>query len=132
MNPIPGSIRFACLGCGNCCTGEPGTVYVSPAETISIAAYLCLTPAELKQTFLFPFRDGYSIREDKHYNCLFYDGSCGIYPVRPAQCYSSPFWLKNLRSLEAWREVERECPGIGHGPLYSEEAVLSIMRSSPL
>lgn len=132
MTAIRGPVRFACQGCGRCCTGEPGTVYVTPGEAADIAAYLDMALADLKRRHLYPFRDGYSIREDDQGNCLFYSGGCRIYPVRPAQCSTYPFWRKNLASPRAWMEVERECPGIGQGPLYSEETIRDILRSSPL
>ena len=132
MSRITGPIRFACQGCGHCCTGEPGTVYLAPGELSAIAEYLAISTADLKRTFLYPFRDGYSIKEDDRGSCLFYEDGCRIYPVRPAQCRCYPFWRKNLESLEAWKEVERECPGIGHGPFYSEEDIRRIAGASPL
>ena len=30
-------LRFACTQCGNCCTGEPGFVWVNDAEIAAIA-----------------------------------------------------------------------------------------------
>lgn len=132
MTAFQGPIRFACQGCGLCCTGEPGTVYTSPREADRIAAYLDMPLAQLLRDYLFPFRDGYSIREDHQGNCLFYARECRIYPERPAQCRCFPFWRKNLASLRAWRKVERECPGIGQGPLYSEQTIRRILEESPI
>ena len=132
MTAVRGPIRFACQGCGRCCTGEPGTVYVTPGEAASIADFLRLGLAKLKETHLYPFRDGYSIREDDQGNCLLYNNGCLIYSVRPAQCRCFPFWRKNLATRKFWSEVERECPGIGRGPLHSEETIRRIARSSPL
>lgn len=132
MSPVPGPVRFACQGCGHCCTGEPGTVYVAPDELPGIAAHLHISRADLKRFYLFPFRDGYSIKEDQSGNCLFYADGCRIYGVRPAQCRCFPFWRKNLDSPVAWMEVKRKCPGIGKGPVYSPEDIRAVLRLSPL
>jgi len=132
MNMIRGPVRFACQGCGHCCIGEPGTVYVAPNEVAGIAAFLHLSPTDLKRLYLYPFRDGYSIKEDEEGNCLFYSEGCRIYSARPAQCRCFPFWRKNLRNITAWAETKRECPGIGQGPVYSEEDIRRIAHMSPI
>ncbi len=62
--------------------------------------------------------------------CLFYDDGCSIYPVRPDQCKTYPFWFENLRSVKKWRRLSRECPGIGCGPLYSKDKILKIVQST--
>ncbi|MCH7752933.1 MAG: YkgJ family cysteine cluster protein, partial [Planctomycetes bacterium] len=33
-------LRFKCTGCGNCCTGSPGYVWVNQAEINALAAHL--------------------------------------------------------------------------------------------
>src|SRR6478672_6707328 len=33
-------LRFSCTRCGNCCTGAPGFVWVSPEELATLADYL--------------------------------------------------------------------------------------------
>lgn len=121
-------LRFACLQCGRCCRGEPGTVYVSPEEIRAIADYLGLSRQELTSRMLYPFRDSYSIAEDEQGNCLMYDQGCRIYPVRPRQCRSYPFWLANLRSRYAWKQKTAQCPGIGTGPLYTREQILAALE----
>ena len=132
MLPVSGPIRFACQGCGSCCTGEPGTVYVLPGEVHRIADYLGLGPARLKKEALYPFRGGYSIKENSRGDCLFYHQGCRIYPVRPRQCSCFPFWRKNLRSAYAWKQASKACPGIGSGQVYSRQEILDILEVSPL
>jgi uncharacterized protein len=39
-------LAFACTGCGDCCTGAPGYVWVTRAEIEAMAAALGLAPAE--------------------------------------------------------------------------------------
>jgi hypothetical protein len=125
-------IRFACLQCGKCCTGEPGTVYVAPDELRPLAAFLGLSVSTLIEECLYPFRDSFSIREEPGGDCLFYDRGCTVYPVRPSQCRTFPFWVKNLRSEFAWRQVCLECPGIGQGRLFSREEILDILERAVL
>lgn len=125
-------IRFACHQCGTCCTGEPGTVYVAPNELQPLAAFLGLPVSRLIKECLYPFRDSFSIREEPGGDCLFYDRGCTVYPVRPSQCRTFPFWVKNLRSESAWRQVCLECPGIGQGRLFSREEILDILEGAVL
>lgn len=67
-----------------------------------------------------------TLKEFANGDCTFFDGekrSCKIYPVRPTQCKTWPFWNSNLESSESWQEVQAECPGAGHGDLYSLEQI---------
>ncbi|MFO7965045.1 MAG: YkgJ family cysteine cluster protein [Desulfobacterales bacterium] len=123
-------IRFACLQCGKCCAGEPGTVYVGNNEIKSISDFLHTPILHVIERYLYPYRDAYSVREDDRGRCLFYENGCRIYPVRPVQCRTFPFWFENLRSELTWRQVEKECPGIGKGTLFSKEEILAILRLS--
>ena len=122
-------LRFECQRCGACCTGAPGTIYVDKNEVDSIAKYLSARISCFIEKYLYPFRGGYSIREYADGRCFFYNGGCTVYPVRPSQCKTFPFWVENLRSPKKWRRMSGECPGIGRGPLYSREQILEIVRS---
>lgn len=67
-----------------------------------------------------------SLTEYANGDCTFFDGEtrrCTIYPVRPAQCRTWPFWRSNLESPQAWKDVQVECPGAGHGSLVPLEAI---------
>ncbi len=123
-------ICFQCQQCGDCCVGEPGTIYVTPTEIRSIAAYLSLAPPRFIDDYLYPFKDSYSIREDDTGHCAFFDSGCRIYDVRPLQCRSFPFWFSNLRSQRRWRRISNQCPGIGQGPRFGRKAILQIARTT--
>jgi len=125
-------LRFSCQQCGQCCTGEPGTIYLSGKDTQNIADFLHISIQDLIRQALYPLKDCFSIREDRNGACLFYDQGCSIYPVRPAQCRSFPFWVQALRSSYAWKQTARSCPGIGRGRLYTREDILDILEWSPL
>jgi Fe-S-cluster containining protein len=71
-----------------------------------------------------------SLKEDpKTRNCVFlsYDSAglsrCTVYPVRPAQCRSWPFWPLNLEDSDAWNSAGRRCPGINRGPLHDYDEI---------
>ena len=123
-------IFFECQRCGACCTGEPGIIYVDDHDVLRIARFLGLPVSGFIKQYLYPLGNGYSIREDSNGKCLFYEDRCTVYPVRPGQCSTYPFWFENLRSLKKWRRVAKECAGIGRGSYYSKEHILSIVRSN--
>jgi Fe-S-cluster containining protein len=121
-------IHFECQRCGTCCTGDPGIVYVDSDEVTIIAEYLSKDISFFTEKYLLPFRAGYSIKEHSDGRCFFYNNGCIIYPVRPSQCKTYPFWFENLRSKKKWKRVLKECPGIGCGPLYPKEKILEIIQ----
>jgi len=125
-------IRFACTGCGACCTGAPGTVYMSSGDIRAAAIFLSLSERAFIRLYLYPFRDSYSIRESIGGSCLFYDRGCTIYPVRPLQCLTFPFWTRNLRSEKTWTQVASHCPGIDRGTLFTREEILDLIDRSPI
>jgi Fe-S-cluster containining protein len=62
----------------------------------------------------------HSLREKPDGDCIFLkrEGGatiCAIYPVRPTQCRTWPFWSHNLRSPNVWNGAHQKCPGMGTG-----------------
>jgi Fe-S-cluster containining protein len=114
-------LRFGCQGCGKCCGGGPGYVWVNEGELAGIARCFGLSPAEFRGTYVRSLWRGMSLREKANYDCVLLDekGRCIAYEVRPLQCRNWPFWPSNLRSPEAWQEAAARCPGIGQGPVYA-------------
>jgi Fe-S-cluster containining protein len=124
-------IRFACIGCGQCCTGAPGTVFMNRETSERIAAHLRLAHAEFLERYAYPFRNGHSLREKPNGDCIFLEQNrCTIYPVRPPQCRTYPFWPENLRSEAAWARTCKECPGIGAGRLYRRDEIIAFVQES--
>jgi Fe-S-cluster containining protein len=123
-------IRFQCERCGACCTGEPGTIFVTRDEIVSLAAHVNLAVDDFIRRYLYPFEDSYSIGEHADGRCLFFENGCTVYDLRPHQCRTFPFWFSNLRSESRWREIRKECPGIGRGRLFSREEILALIRTT--
>jgi Fe-S-cluster containining protein len=54
---------------------------------------------------------------------------CIIYPVRPGQCRTWPFWSDNLTNPNAWNKAAQKCPGINQGRLYTCDEIEKIKRN---
>ena len=118
-------LRFTCTRCGNCCTGAPGYVWVNEEEIARIAAHRGQSVEEVWYLFVRLTPRGPALREQSNGDCVFYEAGvgCTIYPVRPRQCRSWPFWESNLASPEAWAETCKICPGAGRGQWFSAEEI---------
>jgi Fe-S-cluster containining protein len=106
-------LRFACTGCGRCCTGGDGYVWVTPAEIFALAERLGVTVNEFGRRYLRRFEGRYALLDGPGGSCVFLAGkTCSVYEARPAQCRAFPWWPVNLRSPQAWREAATSCEGI--------------------
>lgn len=107
-------LHFKCTGCGKCCTGFPGYVWVSEEEIAGMANFLNLSISEFSAKYLRQVGDRVSLIEQPvSYDCVFFkDKQCTIYEARPLQCRTYPFWKSNLASEEAWEKTALECEGI--------------------
>ena len=117
---------FSCTQCGNCCTGDPGVVWVTDDEIADIARVTGKTVGEIRLFHTRIVGGRVSLREYPNGDCTFFDPAtrrCKAYEARPAQCRTWPFWNSHLESPEAWERVKRECPGAGQGEFFSLEEV---------
>ena len=111
-----GGLSFTCTQCGNCCTGGPGYVWISKEEIEKLAEHLKITPAEAVEKYCRKIDGKFSLKERRSpaglYDCIFLKETkvpsqgdekvvhtiraCSVYPVRPLQCRTWPFWPENL------------------------------------
>ena len=119
-------LRFECSQCGNCCTGNPGVVWVTDEEIREIAKVKGLTLGEMRIHHTRVIGSDVSLREFPNGDCTFFDGAtrkCTVYAARPAQCRTWPFWNSNLESPETWQRAKAICPGMDHGKLVQLESI---------
>ncbi len=126
-------LRFRCTRCGHCCTGAPGYVWVDDAEIGALAQYRGETVEEVAARYVRQVGHRRSLREKANGDCVFYDRvqGCTVYPVRPRQCRTWPFWESNVVTPEAWERTCEICPGSGQGELISAEEItrrLNVIR----
>ena len=118
-------LSFECTQCGNCCTGPPGYVWFNDAEAAAMADYLGLEEREFRRRFARRKFHRWTLDEVRtppgQYDCVFLrrddqgKALCSVYPVRPQQCRTWPFWPENLHSLQDWHDAARRCPGMSQG-----------------
>ncbi|MBM4358220.1 MAG: YkgJ family cysteine cluster protein [Deltaproteobacteria bacterium] len=109
-----GGLPFHCTGCGDCCTGAPGAVWVDDADLDRLATFLGLTARELDERHVRRLEGRRSLLERFDGDCEFFDREargCRVYEARPTQCRTFPFWPQNLESPDAWQEVRAACEG---------------------
>lgn len=114
-------LRFTCTQCGNCCGGAPGYVWVDDDDVRAIAEFRHETVDEFASIHVRPAGRRKSLRERANGDCVMLsrdaDGKarCSIYPVRPLQCRTWPFWKSNVATADDWANAARGCPGMNKG-----------------
>ena len=80
-----------------------------------MAEFLELDQAEFLRRYT-AIDDGYCILKMDQPDCPFLEQErCSVYPVRPVQCRTFPFWEENLGNRRDWKALQTFCPGIGKG-----------------
>ena len=113
-------LRFECTRCGECCQvrGEYAHIYVDEQEAEDLADFLGLDAAEFTRRYTFQDEFGWTQLAVRGDACCFFDrdaNACGVYPARPAQCRSFPFWPEYVRRGKWTPEAKRLCEGVGRG-----------------
>jgi hypothetical protein len=128
-------LRFECQpDCGNCCVnhGEYAYVYLEDADARRLARHLGLTLREFKKRYTETDEEYLLLRTDDPACPFLEKRRCTVYPARPTQCRTFPFWKSHLSSRRAWTRLRAFCPGIDRGevhPLSVIEDYLSLMDS---
>lgn len=109
-------LKFSCTGCGKCCTGPSGFVFVTEEEMQGMANELQISLDLFKRKYTRKRNNQYALTERKNgdeYACVFLkDKKCLVYQNRPLQCRTYPFWPENIHTPEAWALTALECEGI--------------------
>jgi Fe-S-cluster containining protein len=126
-------LSFECTRCGACCTGAPGYVWVSEDEIQRLAEHRGQTVDQFAAEYVRQVGRRFSLIEKPGGDCIFWDktAGCTVYPARPVQCRTWPFWPENVETKADWDHVREICPGSGRGRLYSVEDILSSLAKTP-
>ncbi len=113
-------LRFHCTGCGQCCLGHADAHYIELAagEAANIRHYLGFDKKKFQRDILVTLDDkGKGIKINAHGRCVLLDENnrCSVYPVRPRQCMTYPFWPELLQSEQDWHAEAARCEGINQG-----------------
>lgn len=125
-----GGLAFACTQCGKCCTGAPGYVWVTDDEVAALAAFRKEPVDEFTALYTRKARGRRTLKEKANGDCVFYDRDkgCTVYPVRPPQCRTWPFWESNVETPADWEHTKAVCPGSGTGELIPAEEITRRVR----
>lgn len=146
--------RFECTKCGACCRDEYLLVTVTGSDIVKISAVLGLGPDEiLKALDFYIVSDGQTtpvglerissvaterglafmaLKKMENGDCIFLkEDLCMIHPVRPLVCRSFPFVFTESEGQRNWGlSAKKEiCPGLGTGPLISEDDIKELAES---
>jgi len=119
-------LKFRCTGCGDCCTGAPGYVWVNAAEITALAAAVGVDLLTFEKRYVRDVGIRKSLVEFPGGDCVFFHSesrTCQVYEARPRQCRTWPFWTSNLKSAETWQRTCAVCPGADHGTLIRLEEI---------
>ena len=121
-------LHFQCTGCGDCCTGAPGYVWVKKAEIKAMSAWLNIKVEEFESRYIRLIGVRKSLIEMANGDCIFFDNDrrmCQVYEARPRQCRTWPFWASNISSPHSWQEIADRCPGCNRGPMVALDQIES-------
>ena len=146
-------LSFECTQCGGCCGGSPGVVWVDAEEIRRIAQLLKVAPDSLWGRVVRRVGAAQaSLMEHANGDCVFLrrsgDGrvGCAIYPLRPQQCRTWPFWDQNLRSAAQWKAAASRpadstrasagtshcgCPGMNRGRTFTLPEIEAVRLAPP-
>ncbi|MDR0399776.1 MAG: YkgJ family cysteine cluster protein [Treponema sp.] len=129
-----GGLRFTCKRCSSCCRYESGYVFLSREDLAVLAADQGMGQKEFMKTWCrwvsFDQETEYlSLKEKANYDCIFWRDGCLVYPNRPLQCRTFPFWDSIVSSPELWEKNRLECPGMGEGELHSMARIESYRQA---
>jgi len=114
-------LRFSCTQCGKCCmTGGDYHVFLMESEAQDICSHLQLSWGWFRRRYLRRLEEGdLVLASGTGDGCVFLSarGHCRVYPVRPLQCRSYPFWPELAGNARAWNREMRRCEGINQGEI---------------
>ena len=128
-------LHFECGECGCCCSGpDEGYIWITKPEIELLVKYLNMPAKQVHKKYLKRIGLHTTIAEKpKSKDCVFLKSdngkkTCSIYPVRPNQCRTWPFWSTNLLNSNNWNMAAMKCAGINRGSFYTFEQIEKIRK----
>ena len=116
-NQDTASLLFKCTGCGRCCLNE-GEVWMDGGEFTDVADFMNISLLDLMNGYTeisggWAKAKNYISPNTNEEKCIFLaedNKQCTIYPVRPNQCRTYPWWPRLLLN-ESPTLLEKRFPG---------------------
>ncbi|GIW73268.1 MAG: hypothetical protein KatS3mg102_2810 [Planctomycetota bacterium] len=110
-----GGLCFRCTGCGRCCEGPQGYVWLEEGDVQRLARHLGMELHAFGRRYVRRVNGELALLDQSNGDCIFYrrGRGCTVYPARPRQCRTYPFWPEIVRNAGSWRAEAERCPGIG-------------------
>lgn len=125
-------LSFRCTACGACCTGEPGYVWVKPADVKRLAKAKGMTPEAFEKAYVRRVGERTSLKERANGDCVMLENrKCSVYDAKPTACSTFPFWKDVVSSPEAWADTAERCPGMNHGDVYDAAEIGTLLSGVP-
>lgn len=126
---------FSCQRCLHCCSGEPGFVFLSKDDIRRACVFLDIPQDEFIGIYCRLVDYGtysmVSLKERYDYSCIFLNSDgCSIYPARPLQCRTYPFWRGLADDEQAVKREMENCPGLGKGTFFSDEQIMEMIKEN--
>lgn len=115
--PEAPALRWECTGCGACCSG-PGAVYFTADDMEAIRLHLGQEGdawARTQKRLVQKRERGLFVHQTDQ-ACILLDERrrCSVYPARPLQCRTYPFWTSCFEDAESFETFRSSCPGNRH------------------
>jgi len=116
------SLHFKCTECGKCCTGgEDHYIALNQNDAERIREHLGVGKPWFKRHYIAHLTHNMFTLRLVNGQCVMLDkkGKCRIYPLRPTQCRTYPWWPEILKNKSSWKNEARHCEGINTGDAVS-------------
>ena len=125
------ALHFQCTQCGACCSGNADYhVFIDAFRAEKIRGFMGLSRAWFRRRYLAMVDDMLVLQSRDDGRCILLgkDGRCRVYPVRPVQCSTYPFWPELLKTAGAWRQEGGRCEGINNGAAVPVHVIEQALR----
>ncbi|MFQ5632044.1 MAG: YkgJ family cysteine cluster protein [bacterium] len=127
-----GGLRFSCKPqCAACCK-ITGRVEITENDISQMATHLGIAADKFRQQYTKKDNEQLLLQERSDDSCVMLStkDKCMVYPVRPLQCRTYPFWDEVLANDFTWLLEKGFCPGIDEGKRYSPQEIDEIRQDS--